>query len=298
MDRRCPWLIEHTVEEMLSQRIYALAQGYEDLNDHDQLRHDPLLAVLSGKRKPEGTVLASKSTLNRLELSTQEADAYKKVSYQQGQIDELLVQLLVESQASAPEEIILDLDVTDLPLHGHQEGRFFHGYYDSYCYLPLYVFCGQHLLCSRLRTADQDASAGAKEEIERIVKQLRQAWPQVRMILRADSGFCREELMSWCEANGVEYVFGLARNSRLRGLIEWQMAEVKRLHQERKEAVRVFGEFLPYQTRDSWSGTRRVVAKAEYLEQGENPRFVVTSLKEQDWAAAPAGRWRTGSKSS
>jgi hypothetical protein len=284
VDRRCPWLIEHTVEEMLGQRIYALAQGYEDLNDHDQLRQDPLLAVVSGKRKPEEAALASKSTLNRVELSTEEADPYKKVSYQQGRIDELLVRLFIESQASAPEEIVLDLDVTDLPLHGHQEGRFFHGYYDSYCYLPLYVFCGEHLLCARLRTADQDASAGSKEEIERIVKQLRQAWPQVRIILRADSGFCREELLSWCEANGVEYVFGLARNARLRTLIESHMAEAQRLHQERKEAVRVFTEFR-YQTRESWSRERRVVAKAEYLEQGENPRFVVTSLGDDAWAA-------------
>lgn len=284
VDRRCPWLIEHTVEEMLGQRIYALAHGYEDLNDHDQLRHDPLLAVLSGKRKPEETVLASKSTLNRIELSTEQADSYKKVSYQQERIDQLLVQVFVESQASAPEEIVLDLDVTDLALHGHQEGRFFHGYYDSYCYLPLYVFCGEHLLCSRLRTADQDAAAGAREEIERMVGQLRQAWPQVRIILRADSGFCREELMSWCEAHGVEYVFGLARNPRLRGLIDSHMAEAQRLHQERQEAVRVFSEFR-YQTRESWSRPRRVIAKAEYLEQGENPRFVVTSLEEKDWAA-------------
>jgi hypothetical protein len=284
VDRRCSWLIEHTVEEMLSQRIYALAQGYEDLNDHDRLRHDPLLAVLSGKRKPEEAVLASKSTLNRVELSTEQADPYKKVSYCRERMDELLVQLFIESQAGAPEEIVLDLDVTDLPLHGRQEGRFFHGYYDSYCYLPLYVFCGEHLLCSRLRTADQDASAGSKEEIERIVRQLRQAWPQVRILLRADSGFCREELMIWCEAHGVDYVFGLARNPRLRGLIEPQLAEAERLHRERKQAARVFTEF-PYQTRESWSRSRRVVAKAEYLVRGENPRFVVTSLGADAWAA-------------
>lgn len=284
VDRRSPWLIEHTVEEMLSQRIYALAQGYEDLNDHDRLRHDPLLVVLSGKRKPEEAVLASKSTLNRIELSTEKADPYKKVSYRREQIDELLVQLFIESQADAPEEIVLDLDVTDLPLHGRQEGRFFHGYYDSYCYLPLYVFCGEHLLCSRLRTADQDASAGSREEIERIVGQLRQAWPEVQILLRADSGFCREELMNWCEANGVDYVFGLARNSRLRELVEPQLVEAERLHRERKQAARVFTEFR-YQTRESWSRARRVVGKAEYLERGENPRFVVTSLSEDAWAA-------------
>lgn len=284
VDRRSPWLIEHKVEEMLSQRIYALAQGYEDLNDHDRLRHDPLLAVLSGKRKPEEAVLASKSTLNRIELSTEKADPYKKVSYRREQIDELLVQLFIESQADAPEEIVLDLDVTDLPLHGRQEGRFFHGYYDSYCYLPLYVFCGEHLLCSRLRTADQDASAGSREEIERIVGQLRQAWPEVQILLRADSGFCREELMNWCEANGVDYVFGLARNSRLRELVEPQLVEAERLHRERKQAARVFTEFR-YQTRESWSRARRVVGKAEYLERGENPRFVVTSLSEDAWAA-------------
>ena len=283
-DGRKPWLVKHQVEEMLAQRVYGLALGYEDLSDHDQLRQDPLLALLSGKQQVGEEPLAGKSTLNRLELSTAKPSRYKKVHCQREALDELLTAVFVEAHPEPPERIMLDLDVTDLALHGHQEGRFFHGFYDSYCYLPLYIFSGEHLLCARLRTAGQDASAGSSEEVERIVKQIRQAWPQVRIILRADSGFCREELMAWCEKNSVDYVLGMARNERLRGLIEEEMAEATRLHEQTQQPARVFAEFS-YRTHKSWSRKRRVVAKAEQLEGKENPRFVVTSLQAQDWPA-------------
>ncbi len=284
-DKRNPWYVRHPVEELLGQRIYGLALGYEDLNDHDQLREDPLLGVLAGKHRAGEEPLAGKSTLNRLELSTEKPDRYKKISYQPEKIDELLVQICIEDQAEAPECVVLDLDVTDLPLHGHQEGRFFHGYYDSYCYLPLYIFWGEHLLCARLRTADQDGAAGSRAEVERIVRQLRNRWPGVRIILRADSGFCREELMSWCEANGVHYVFGLARNARLRNLIEPQMMTAALLEAETGKPARVFTEFLYKTTTGSWSRHRRVVAKAEHLQDKENPRYVVTSLSADQWPA-------------
>jgi hypothetical protein len=283
-DRRKPWLIKHRVEEMLAQRVYGLALGYEDLSDHDQLRQDPLLALVSGKQQVGEEPLAGKSTLNRVELSTAQPSRYKKVHCQREALDELLTAVFVEAHPEPPERIVLDLDVTDLPLHGHQEGRFFHGFYDSYCYLPLYIFSGEHLLCARLRTAGQDASAGSTEEVERIVKQIRQAWPQVRIMVRADSGFCRDELMKWCEKNKVDYVLGMARNERLRGLIEEEMAEATRLYEQTKRPARVFAEFS-YRTHKSWSRQRRVVAKAEQLEGKENPRFVVTSLQAQDWPA-------------
>jgi len=285
-DRRKPWLIEHRVEEMLAQRVYGLALGYEDLSDHDQLRDDPLLALLSGKKRLGDEPLAGKSTLNRLELSSEEPSRYKKIHCQREGLDELLTAVFVEAHREPPERIVLDLDVTDVTLHGHQEGRFFHGYYNSYCYLPLYIFSGEHLLCARLRTADQDAAAGSQQEVERIVAQIRQVWPQVAIILRADAGFCREELMAWCEENGVDYVFGLARNERLRKRIEEEMAEAARQQQETQQPARVFGEFS-YQTRESWSRARRVVAKAEQLEGKENPRYVVTSLGAEQWPAQP-----------
>lgn len=284
-DRRAPWLVSHPVSEMAAQRVYALALGYEDLTDHDQLREDPLLAVLSGKPQAGQKPLAGKSTLNRLELGGEEPSRYKKIQYHQEAIDELMTQIFLEAHSPAPERIVLDLDTTDLPLHGHQEGRFFHGYYDSYCYLPLYIFAGEHLLCARLRTADQDAAAGSKDEVERIVRQIRAAWPGVRILLRADSGFCRDELMSWCESNGVDYVFGFARNERLRRLIEAQMQEAARRQAETGKPARVFTEFSYQTTTGSWSRARRVVAKAERLEGKENPRFVVTSLSAQEWPA-------------
>jgi flagellin-specific chaperone FliS len=286
-DDRNASYVSHRVSELLAQRVYGLALGYEDLSDHDQLRQDPLLAVLSGKPQVGAEKLAGKSTLNRLELSTGTADRYKKIHCQTEAVDELLVSVFLEAHASAPERIVLDLDVTDLPLHGHQEGRFFHGYYDSYCYLPLYIFCGEHLLCARLRTANQDASAGSRAEVERIVQQIRQAWPEVKIILRADSGFCREELMKWCEEQGIYYVFGFARNERLRRLIDLPMQQAEQQYQSDGKPARVFTEFLYETTTGSWSRARRVIAKAEYLDKGENPRFVVTNLSAETWRAQP-----------
>jgi hypothetical protein len=286
-DHRQPELIEHELGELLGQRIYGLALGYEDLNDHEELRHDPLLAVVAGKRKLQEP-LAGKSTLNRLELSPSGSpleNRYHKITYSTPALDALLVEIFLEAHARAPRQIVLDLDVTDTPLYGQQEDRFFHGYYNEYCYLPLYIFCGDHLLCARQRASNQDASAGSREEVARIVKQIRQRWPKVRIILRADSGFCREELMGWCEQNRVDYVLGLARNARLQRTIAPQLQEAKQEHQRTGKAARVFAEFF-YRTKKSWSRSRRVVGKAEYLEKGENPRFVVTSLLAESWEAA------------
>ncbi len=285
-DGRDPERIEHELSELLAQRIYALALGYEDLNDHEELRHDPLLAVLAGKRKIEEP-LAGKSTLNRLELvpsGSPSSERYHKISYSTEAINELLVEIFLEAHAKPLRQIVLDLDATDTPLHGRQEGRFFHGYYNHYCYLPLYIFSGDHLLCARLRPSNLDASAGALDEVRRIVGQIRSRWPQVRILLRADSGFCREELMAWCEKHHVDYVFGFARNQRLRRKIAREMREAKREQRRAGKAARVFTEFF-YRTRVSWSRSRRVVAKAEHLEQGENPRFVVTSLAAGPWPA-------------
>ena len=286
-DYRNPDLIEHKVEEMVAQRVYGLALGYEDLNDHEELRNDPLLAVLVEKADPSSQVLAGKSTLNRLELTKETAsrkERYKKIVLDHGAVDRLLVQVFLEAHQEAPQEIILDLDATDDPLHGKQEGRFFHGYYGHYCYLPLYIFCGEFLLCARLRPSNIDAPAGSVEELRRIVAQIRSAWPEVRMVVRGDSGFCREELLAWCEAEGVDYLLGLAKNERLKAEIVKEMEEAKAQYQETGRAARRFQEFV-YQTRDSWSRARRVVAKAEHLEKGENPRFVVTSLSTEAWPA-------------
>jgi hypothetical protein len=286
-DHRQPWLIEHELGELLGQRIYGLALGYEDVNDHEELRRDPLLAVLAGRRNLQEP-LAGKSTLNRLELSPSGSplnDRYHKITYATEALDRLLVEIFLEAHKTAPGQIVLDLDVTDTPLYGKQEDRFFHGYYNQYCYLPLYIFCGDHLLCARQRASNQDASAGSREEVERMVQQIRQRWPQVRIILRADSGFCREELMGWCEQNRVDYVFGLARNARLQRNLGSQLQEAKQQHERTGKAARVFAEFS-YRTRNSWSRSRRVVGKAEYLEKGENPRFVVTSLPAESWEAA------------
>jgi Transposase DDE domain group 1 len=283
-DGRDPQRVEHALPELLAQRIYGLALGYEDLNDHEELRHDPLLGVLAGKRELQEP-LAGKSTLNRLEWTPAgEAHRYHKITYSAEALDALLVEIFLEAHQQPLPEIVLDLDVTDMPLHGEQEARFFHGYYGQYCYLPLYIFCGEHLLCARLRPSNQDASAGSVEEVERIVRQIRRRWPQVRVILRADSGFCREELMAWCEKHQVHYVFGFARNPRLRRQIARQLRRAQQEHQRSGKAARVFAEFF-YRTRKSWSRRRRVIAKAEYLEKGENPRFVVTSLDASAWPA-------------
>jgi hypothetical protein len=287
LDGRNQEQVEHSIQEMLSQRIYGLALGYEDINDHEQLRKDPVFGILAGRNELEQP-LAGKSTLNRMELGTGAKDRYKKITFWKEAIDELLVQVFLESYPQAPEQIILDVDTTDLPLHGKQEGRFFHGYYDSYCYLPLYIFCGEHVLCARLREANHDASFGSVEEIQRIVKQIRDAWPEVRIILRGDSGFCRNQLMSWCEGHGVDFVLGLARNQRLRKIIGAQMQAATQQWNKTGQPARIFGEF-DYRTKKTkkggWDRERRVVAKAEHIDGKENPRFVVTSLTSEQWAA-------------
>ena len=262
-----------------------IALGYEDLNDHDDLRHDPILAVIASKlaaRRGNCAPLAGKSTLNRLEHSPEEGTAtasshYHKITHDSQAIERLFPAVFLDAHAHAPEEITIDLDATDDPLHGHQDGRFFHGYYDCYCYLPLYIFCGRHLLAAKLRRSNIDASAGSREEITRIVSQIRERWPEVRIILRADSGFAREGLMTWCEANGVDYVFGLVRNARLVAAIEMELDVVVEVARERSQAVRTFSDFT-WSTTDSWSRGRRVVAKAEAVRGEGNPRFVVTSL--------------------
>jgi hypothetical protein len=286
-DHRRQALIEHAVGTLIGQRVFAIALGYEDLNDHDELRHDPLMAVLAGKlvaRRPDCAPVAGKSTLNRLELSLPEPTRYHKIAYEEAAIEALLVTLFLEAHARPPEQIILDLDATDDPLHGHQEGRFFHGYYDCYCYLPLYVFCGRHLLAAKLRPSDIDASAGSVEQVERIVRQIRTRWPHVRILLRADSGFAREALMAWCEENRVDYLFGLARNTRLVAMIEDELATARATAEKTGRPARRFKEFQ-WTTLDSWSRRRRVIAKAEWTQGEANPRFIVTSLKRAEAGA-------------
>jgi hypothetical protein len=284
VDRRNQTLIEHEVGTLVGQRVFGLALGYEDLNDHDHLRHDPLFAVLAGKlaaKRSDCAPVAGKSTLNRLELSRAEATKYHKIHHDAAAIEGLLVDVFVEAHARPPSQIVLDLDATDDPLHGHQEGRFFHGYYDGYCYLPLYIFCGRHLLASKLRRSNIDASAGSVEEVARIVAQIRRHWPRVRILLRADSGFAREALMAWCEANRVDFVFGLARNDRLVGEIEARLAEAQAESQRTGRPARRFKDFF-WITRKSWSRRRRVIAKAEWTGGEANPRFIVTSLSRQE----------------
>lgn len=331
-DGRNPDWIEHTVKELVGQRVYGLALGYEDLNDHQQLRQDPLLALLVEKEDPtgkdrarkrdQGKALAGKSTLNRLELTgtktkprkavaavnvalapagEMKPDRYKKISLDFTAVDRLLVDLFLDTWSEEPKELVLDLDSTDDPLHGNQEGRFFHGYYGHYCYLPLYIVCGEHVLCARLRSSNIDGARGCVEELKRIVQQIRGRWRKVRIILRGDSGFCRDELLSWCEeeqekakkealgpepelGRGVDFCIGLARNSRLQTEIEEALQEAEQQFRQTGKAARVYREFL-YQTRESWPRERRVIAKAEHLEKGANPRFVVTSLSAEEWPA-------------
>jgi hypothetical protein len=290
-DLRNPELIEHSVHELIARRVYGLALGYEDLNDHDDLRRDPLFAVLVEKEDPEGRnrirsrdrgkAGAGKSTLNRLEVTPADPTAaqlrYKKIIMKPEAIDRLLVDVFLQGHAEAPEQIVLDVDATDDPLHGNQEGRFFHGYYKNYCYLPLYIFSGEFLLCARLRPSNIDASEGTAEELERIVGQIRSVWPGVRIIVRGDSGFCRDSILSWCEAHGVDYVFGLAKNERLKAIITEELKQAQAQYEATRRASRVFKDFR-YETRDSWARQRRVVAKAEHLDKGANPRFIVTSI--------------------
>src|SRR5712692_10140140 len=302
-DYRDPELVEHGVAELVAQRIYGLALGYEDLNDHEELRRDPLLAVLVGKEdvtgeerrraRDQGTALAGKSTLNRMELGAAklgETERYKKIILDEGAVDRVLVDIFLQVHGEAPKEIVLDLDSTDIPLHGEQEERFFHGYYGHYCYLPLYIVCGEYVLCARLRPSNIDGAKGSVAELERIVAQIRQAWPQVRIIVRGDSGFCRDELLSWCEEHGVDYVVGIAQNARLLREIAAASAQAASQYQQSGTAARVFTEFV-YQTKNSWSRTRRVIAKAEHLEKGANPRFVVTSLSPQETILPALPRW-------
>jgi len=298
-DHRDPDLIEHTVEELVKQRVFAIALGYEDLNDHDELRHDPLLAVLVGKRDPTGKhrvrqrdigkALAGKSTLNRLELTppgASTASRYKKIVAECSAIERFFVDAFLDSYDEPPEEIILDFDPTDDRIHGHQLGRFYQGYYKCYCYLPLYVFCGEHLLCAKLRPSDIDGSAGTVEELQRIVPLIRERWPDVRIILRGDSGFCREPIMNWCEKNRVDFVLGLSKNDRLKAETVDEMKQAQAAFEQTGKAARVFKDFT-YRTLGSWSRSRRVVGKAEYIKKGENPRFIVSSLSSGTIAAAP-----------
>jgi hypothetical protein len=284
IDRRRPELVEHRVPTLVGQRVFGIALGYEDINDHDELRHDPVMAVLAGKlqaRRGDCAPVAGKSTLNRLELSRDVATRYHKIAHNPAAIEALFVTLFLEAHQTAPKEIILDLDATDDPLHGHQEGRFFHGYYDCYCYLPLYIFCGRHLLAAKLRPANIDAAAGSLEEITRIVAQIRARWPHTRIILRADSGFARDALMSWCETHGVDFIFGLAKNVRLVRAIGVELAEARAESQASGEPARRFKELI-WSTRRSWNRERRVVAKAEWTKGEANPRFIVTSLTDTD----------------
>ncbi len=305
-DGRNAGLIEHKVRTLVSQRVFGLALGYEDLNDHDHLRHDPLLAVLLGKleaKRSDCAPVAGKSTLNRLELSRPEPTKYHKISHDGAAIERLLVDLFVEAHRRAPRQIVLDLDATDDPLHGHQEGRFFHGYYDNYCYLPLYVTCGRHLLAAKLRRSNIDGSAGAEQELFRIVGQIRARWPLVRILVRADSGFARESLMAWCEANGVHYVFGLARNGRLAAEIEGQMERACAESQRTGRPARRFKDFQ-YTTHKSWSRRRRVIGRpngrrvrpirASSLPRSGAPRSKATTSMRR--FTARAATWRTASR--
>jgi hypothetical protein len=296
-DHRNPDLIEHSLFSLLSQRIFGLALGYEDLNDHDILRRDPLLAVLAGKEEPDGQdrernrdvgcALAGKSTLNRLELTPADATGrsrYKKIVYDAELIERFFVERFLDGHTEPLEEIVLDVDATDDPVHGEQEGRFFHGYYGHYCFLPLYIIVGTHLLCAKLRPSNIDGAAGALEELQRITKQIRESWPQVRIVIRGDSGFARDDVMAWCEENGIDYVLGLAKNRRLEAGIAKQLEHARRKYLRTKKAARSFRGFR-YRTLKSWARTRRVVGKAEYLEKGANPRFVVTSYPEEKYNA-------------
>jgi hypothetical protein len=283
MDRRNPVLIEHSVEQMIRQRVYALALGYEDLNDHEQLRQDPLLSALAGKAQPGSEPLAGKSTLNRMELGAGIASRYKKITFWRDSVDELLVNVFLDAHPVAPQQIVLDIDTTDMALHGNQEGKFYHGYYKHYCYLPLYIFCGDHVLCARLRPSSIGPAVGSRKEVERVVQQIRQSWPEVRIILRGDSGFCSDELMTWCEKNRVDFVVGMARNSRVEGLISGSLAEAKQQFEATQQPARIFVEFEYETLKGTWSKKRRVVAKAEHINGKSNPRLIVTSLDSERW---------------
>jgi Transposase DDE domain group 1 len=284
-DGRSQGLLEHTVRTMVGQRVMGIALGHEDLVDHDDLRHDPVLAAMLGKlapRRKECAPLAGKSTLSRLEHSPQEGAVsapprYHKISHDGAAIERAFVDIALRSTRHAPATMVIDLDATDSALHGHQEGRFFHGYYDGYCYLPLFVFWDRHLLAAKLRPANIDAAAGSVGEVQRIVAQIRERWPETTIVIRADSGFCRDDLMSWCEANDVHFVLGLARNERLVGEIATELSRAEATGHATGRPARVFKDFA-WSTRESWSRSRRVIAKAEWTHGQANPRFIVTSL--------------------
>ena len=288
IDRRDPHCTVHEVRTLVAQRVTAIALGYEDVEDHDTLRHDPVLTLLSQSltpKRPDCAPLAGKSTLNRLEHApVGEPTRYHRISHDRSAIEGLFVDLFLEAHDKPPRQIVVDLDATDDPLHGHQEGRFFHGYYGCYCYLPLYIFCGRHLLAAKLRRSNIDASKGAEQDVERIITQIRKSWPNVRIILRADSGFARNPLMDWCDANKVDYIFGLARNQRLENRIAPALEEACLACRASGEPARVFRDFM-WSTKDSWTRRRRVIGKAEWTLKGANPRFIVTSLKSKHGGA-------------
>ena len=274
-DHRLADAIRHTLPDLLRQRIFGLALGYEDLIDHDVLRFDPALTAVIDK---PGGALAGKSTLNRLEHATKIGrDRHHKLDHDGQAIERLFVDLFLEAHREPPIRIVIDLDATDDPLYGDQEGRHFHGYYDCYCYLPLYVFCGRHLLAAKLRSSANDAADGAAQEVARIVGHIRQHWPRTTIVIRADSGFCRDDLMSWCEENGVQYVLGMASNERLTARIAPEMKAATRKAKRTGKPARVFADFR-YRTRKSWSVERRVIGKAEFTNGGSNPRFIVTNV--------------------
>jgi hypothetical protein len=283
-----------------------LALGYEDLNDHEQLRQDPLLCAIAGKAQPGAEALAGKSTLNRLELGSGVATRYKKITFWRDGVNQLLVDVLLEAHTAPPQQIVLDIDTTDMALHGNQEGKFYHGYYKHYCYLPLYIFCGAHVLCARLRPSSVGPAVGSRKEVERIVDQIRRRWPEVEIILRGDSGFCSDELLTWCEENNVNYVVGVARNQRLEGIIDGPLAEARQQFEATQQAARIFVEFEHETLKGTWSRKRRVVAKAEHIDGKSNPRFIVTSLtpitgrnrNSTKNCTVRAVTWKTGSKSS
>ncbi len=299
VDYRDPGRIEHEVTTLVGQRIFGLALGYEDLNDHDRMRDDPALALACGiddvegerrvRERDRGHALAASSTLNRLELSTPDeagSHRYKKVVANHGLLDRLLVDLFLESHGEAPEEIVLDLDATDDPIHGDQEGKFFHGYYDHHCFLPLFITCGEHVLCCRLRSADRAAADGSLEELSRIVAQIRCAWPSIRIVARGDADFGTDEIMVWCEAHGVGYVFGYSQNPRLNAMIARTLEKSRRRCVVSGKPSRRYRE-LRYRTLTSWSCERRVVAKAEWLPglRGRNARYVVTNISRKQVGA-------------
>ena len=293
VDHRDPKAIEFTVEELLKQRVFGLALGYEDLNDHDKLRVDPLLALLCGRADvtgadrrcaaDQGKPLAGKSTLNRLELHSGDPardGVYKKIAVAETQVKEFFLAQFFRAHRTIPLRIYLDLDATDDRIHGQQEGRHFNGYYDDYCYLPLYIFCGDELLWAQLRTADKGAAEGALAAVQQIVAAIRKRWPLTEIVVRGDGGFCADDLMTWCEAQrGVAYILGLPQNARLVRAIAPQQERAKLCCEISGQAARVFTEF-PYATLKSWSRERRVIAKAEHVPGKANPRFVVTSLPE------------------